>query len=68
MVVEKSKLNKLKKQLNGHMRRIAREIGVSHVTVVRALDGESENIDVLNKCIEYRDALANRNQQLADRI
>lgn len=66
--IPKNKLNKLKRQLNGHIRQIAREIGYSHVHVTQVLNGEYFNDEILIKCVAYRNALLQKKTELSESI
>jgi len=65
---EKIKLKKLTKELSGHLSAIAGELGVSKSTVTRVLKGDWVNNVVLNKCIEYRDRLQEKQNEILSKI
>lgn len=66
--MDKRKLNKLKKGLGRNMTTVANELNISLPTVSRVLNGDFENEDVINKCIEVRNRIAEKRKQLMEQI
>ncbi len=63
-MIKTTKLKKLRKDLKGHLNKIAKQEGVPSSTVYRVLDGEWENDHIVVRCIEYRDNLRKKKQAL----
>lgn len=68
-MIAKSKVKKLRKQLEGHSKQpVAEKTGKTEQYILRVLRGESYNEPVIEACIELRDNLKIKSQQIADRI
>lgn len=74
MKIDKKKLNKLRKQMNGYMNQVAREMPlrdgkpVAPSTVYRVLGGVWEDGEVIAKCIEVRDREMKKKQRIENKI
>lgn len=60
-------LQKLKRDLNGHMTEAAKEVGCSPSLISRILDRKRKNYQVLEKLIAFRDKLKKEQREDADR-
>ena len=66
--MEKSKLNKLKKGIRGHQKKVAELSGVSITTVSRVLNGDFENDEVIRTAINVRNIVLENRRQLEQMI
>lgn len=63
MAIQKKLLNRLKRDLRGHMTAAAGEIGTTPASVSRVLDGKQKNDEMILSLIEYRNKLQERNEK-----
>ncbi len=68
MKLDKTALNKLRKELKGHQKDVAKIAGVDRSTVSRVLDGEIYNEHVIYRCIEIRDRERAKKQKIKEAI
>ncbi len=68
-MVPKSKISKLKKELTGHsLKPVAGKLNISEMAIYNVLNLKTYNEKVIAACVDYRDELRAKSQQLAARI
>lgn len=65
---DRKKLQRLKKDLSGHMAEVARRVGISRMSMIRILNGEQSNPKALDTAIEYRNNLKTEIKESLSRI
>jgi len=66
--MDKQKLNKLKKGIRGHQKKVADKTGLSIAAVSRVLNGVYNNDEVINAAIQVRDEVKQERELLMSKI
>ena len=66
--IPKEKLLKLRKDLRGHLSKVAKLAEVDPSTLHRVLNGDWENMTLLATAIEYRDKLKKSNKSILEKL
>lgn len=66
--IPKEKLQRLRRDLRGHIKKVAKEADCAPATLYRVLNGDWVNMDLLKVAIDYRDKLQRNNNAIIAKL